>query len=66
MVSTYVIYFMLMSFIGYLYECLAMIIWTGKWDNRGFLYGPVIPIYGGCALAGTLFFTYVIKDFTPL
>ena len=66
MVSTYVIYFMLMSFIGYLYECLAMIVWTGKWDNRGFLYGPVIPIYGGCALAGTLFFTYVIKDFTPL
>lgn len=66
MVSTYVIYFIVMSFIGYLYECLAMILWTGKWDNRGFLYGPIIPIYGGCAMMGTLFFSYIYKDYTPL
>ena len=66
MVSTYVIYFILMSVLGYFYECLAMILWTGKWDNRGFLYGPVIPIYGGCALFGTLFLTYVYTDHTPL
>ena len=66
MVSRYVIYFTVFSFIGYLYECLAMVLWTGKWDNRGFLFGPVIPIYGAGALLGTLLFEYVITSYTPL
>lgn len=33
-------------FMGWVYESLAMTIWTGKWENRGFLFGPLIPIYG--------------------
>ena len=66
MISRYVIYFSLMSVIGYVYECLAMILWTGKWDNRGFLFGPAIPIYGGCALAGTILFEHFYTSYTPL
>ena len=66
MVDKYLIYFYLLSFVGYIYECTAMIIWTGKWENRGFLFGPMIPIYGAGALAGTLLFTYGIKDYSYL
>lgn len=60
------IYFVILSFVGYIYECTAMTFWTGKWDNRGFLYGPIIPIYGAGALLSTLFFTYMMKNHTPM
>ena len=66
MVDRYVIYFSILSVVGYVYECFAMTIWEGKWDNRGFLFGPAIPIYGAGALMGTILFTYFIKDYTPL
>jgi len=62
MINRFIIYFFIMSFIGYIYECIAMIIWTGKWDNRGFLYGPIIPIYGAGALIGTIVFNYFLTD----
>ena len=66
MVSLYMIYFSILSFVGYLYECLAMLLWNGEWDNRGFLFGPVIPIYGAGALLGTLLFHYSLPDHTPM
>jgi uncharacterized membrane protein len=42
----YVTWFGLFSVIGWLYECTYCAIKTKKWDNRGFLFGPVCPIYG--------------------
>ena len=66
MVTVYIIYFFLLSAAGYVYETLAMTVWGGKWDNRGFLYGPVIPIYGAGALGGTLLFEYLIQEHNPL
>ncbi|MBR2544859.1 MAG: putative ABC transporter permease [Erysipelotrichaceae bacterium] len=66
MITTYIIYFFVLSAAGYVYETIAMTIWGGKWDNRGFFYGPLIPIYGAGALGGTLLFTYFIHDNTPL
>lgn len=48
------IWFMIYGFIGWIYETLAMTIYSGKWDNRGFLFGPIIPIYGFGALALTI------------
>ncbi len=66
MITTYIIYFFVLSAAGYVYETIAMTIWGGKWDNRGFFYGPLIPIYGAGALGGTLRFTYFIHDNTPL
>ena len=38
--------FMFFSFIGWLYECSYCTIRNRHWDNRGFLYGPICPIYG--------------------
>ena len=66
MISRYVLYFILLSFVGYIYECIAMVIWTGQWDNRGFLFGPIIPIYGAGALLGTLLFQDLIDAKTVL
>lgn len=42
-----------------------MTLWSGKWENRGFLYGPVIPIYGVGALLGTILFTKYVTDYSP-
>ena len=58
------IYFILTAFIGYVYECIAMTVWSGKWDNRGFMFGPIIPIYGVGFLLGLLFFGNIIKSYT--
>ena len=62
----YVTWFGVFSVGGWLYECTYCAIKTKKWDNRGFLFGPVCPIYGfggilviwasnmaGAALAGS-------------
>lgn len=53
-ISRYFVYFTIFSVIGYIYECCFCTVLKGKWENRGFLFGPVIPIYGvgGAALVG--------------
>lgn len=56
-INYYFIYFIILSVCGYVYETCAMIVWKGKWEDRGFLYGPVIPIYGVGALIATIVFT---------
>ena len=50
-ISEYFTYFIIFSFIGWVYETCYCTIRTKKWDNRGFLYGPICPIYG---VGGTL------------
>lgn len=49
-----IVYFALISILGYIYETTFCSIRDGKWTNRGFLFGPVIPIYGVGALFGTI------------
>ena len=36
---------------GWIYETLYCTIKNGKWENRGFLFGPACPIYGTGAVA---------------
>ena len=31
---------------GWLWETLFAILRTGRWERRGFLFGPICPIYG--------------------
>lgn len=38
--------FCIFSFMGWLYECIYCSIKTKHWQNRGFLFGPICPIYG--------------------
>lgn len=45
-ICSYVAWFGLYSVLGWVYECTYCAIRTKRWDNRGFLFGPVCPIYG--------------------
>lgn len=48
--------FITFSFVGWIYECIYCTCKGGHWQNRGFLYGPVCPIYGsGVVLALIVF-----------
>ena len=58
-IARYFDYFMLFSFIGWVYECTFCTITNKKWSNRGFLYGPICPIYGSGATLAMLIFSYV-------
>jgi len=50
--NTYVVVFMLCGFLGWIWETVYCTIMEKKWANRGFLYGPICPIYGaGCVVA---------------
>lgn len=56
MISRYFVYFIIYSFIGWIYETCYCTIHDKTWQNRGFLYGPCIPLYGvGATLTQILF-----------
>lgn len=65
-ISSCIIYFTILSFIGYVYETIAMSIWGGKFENRGFLFGPIIPIYGLGSLLAALIINISFPELTPL
>ena len=44
--ETYFVIFIFYSFIGWIIDCVDVLIEDGKLVNRGFLIGPCCPIYG--------------------
>ncbi len=52
--ETYFLWFMIYSFIGWLYESIVCSISAKRIINRGFLNGPYCPIYGFGALINIL------------
>lgn len=50
----YFVYFIIFGVMGWIYESIFCTIKAKKWENRGFLYGPICPIYGagGAAITG--------------
>ena len=50
-IVTYVLYFFFYSAVGWLGESIYCSVGARKWVNRGFLKGPMCPIYGTGALA---------------
>ncbi len=53
----YFLMFLLYAFLGWVLEVLVMIYHTKRVINRGFLIGPICPIYGYAATLMTLFIT---------
>lgn len=45
-IKFYFILFIIYSFFGWIFECIHMALTTKEVVNRGFLFGPVIPVYG--------------------
>lgn len=50
-----VIYFIIYSFFGWLCEEIFCVIYTHEFVKRGFLFGPICPIYGYGAIIIILF-----------
>lgn len=68
-IAKYFVEFIVYSFIGWVYECIYCCITSKHWSNRGFLYGPVCPIYGIGAILCSLIFEHAsltVSGNTPL
>jgi uncharacterized membrane protein len=59
------IYFFIYAFIGWCLEVSYSALETGKWSNRGFLNGPLCPIYG-VGVVVILILLLPISDYGPL
>ena len=63
-VYLYFIYFLVFAIIGWLIETAYSFYSLGHFTKRGFLYGPLCPIYGWGAIILIMFFsTYKKKNF---
>ncbi len=49
-------WFIIYSYIGWLYETIFCTMDLGRYVDRGFLYGPLCPIYGVCIVSAILIF----------
>ena len=54
----YFILFIIYSFIGWLFEVFLTIVKEHKYVNRGFLIGPIVPIWG----TGAIIITLILKE----
>ncbi len=45
-ISRYFVYFVIFSFMGWIYESIYCTIKSKRWENRGFLYGPFAQSMG--------------------
>lgn len=53
--------FLILSFIGYICEIIYCSFLAKKFVNRGFLFGPICPIYG----IGGLLIIWLLNDYKP-
>lgn len=51
MISKYFVEFIAISFLGWIWETIYCTLFNKKWERRGFLFGPVCPIYGVGAIS---------------
>lgn len=49
-ISRYFVLFIIFSIMGWIYETIYCTVRSGVWKNRGFLFGPLCPIYGAGAV----------------
>lgn len=45
-IQTYILYFFIFAFLGWCMETIYAFVLSGQFIKRGFLYGPLCPIYG--------------------
>lgn len=63
--AQWLLFFFLYCFLGWIWECLYVSFRKKQWVNRGFLYGPIIPLYGFGAIT-VLWITLPVRDNIPL
>lgn len=55
-------WFIIYSYIGWVYETIYCSFDLGRYVDRGFLYGPLCPIYGSCIVLAIIIFSDRIKN----
>ena len=63
--NRYTITFFIFSFLGWVWETIYCSLRVHKLVNRGFLYGPICPIYGFGALLGFIIYDLVKTGYLP-
>ena len=58
-IAQYFVEFIFYSFLGWVWESIYCSINEKKWADRGFLFGPICPIYGSCVIAASIVFTSI-------
>ena len=58
-ISQYFVFFILFSFLGWGWETIYCTVKGKHFSNRGFLFGPICPIYGCIVIAGMMIFGHV-------
>lgn len=56
------VWFIIYSFMGWIYESIFCTIKNRQWENRGFLHGPIVPIYGVGALLASVVFSLIPSE----
>lgn len=56
MISPYIVWFAAFSLLGWVFECVYAVVTTRHWESRGFLFGPLCPIYGVGGTAALVLF----------
>lgn len=58
-ISQYFVFFILFSFLGWGWETIYCTAKEKHFSNRGFLFGPICPIYGSSVVVGMFLFTQI-------
>lgn len=61
-IKLYFILFIIYSIVGWILECIDVLVESGTWMNRGFLIGPWLPIYGSGSLVFIIFLSKYLDD----
>ena len=64
-INRYLIAYFLFSVLGWVWESIYCTAKEKKWQNRGFLYGPLCPIYGAGAIIGLLYWDLNASGIIP-
>ncbi len=56
-IAQYFVEFIFYSFLGWVWESIYCTIKEKKWADRGFLFGPICPIYGSCVVVTSAVFS---------
>ena len=65
MIVSFLWYFMIYSFLGWVTEVVFHAVVKGRIINRGFLNGPLCPVYGA-GMCAVLWISSVLKAEDPL